>query len=74
MGQLTGLLLGTAFEDRFAANVWLEAVDPAELEATDAAIARARIETFDGSDTVTAQVSVTHLAGNPTATGVLSSA
>ncbi|QKD80924.1 hypothetical protein HPC62_00935 [Thermoleptolyngbya sichuanensis A183] len=73
MGQLTGLLLGTAFDDVFAAGVALETVDPGETETTGTAIARARIETFDGNDTVTAQTIVTNPAGNPTAGGVLNS-
>jgi len=74
MGQLTGLLLGTAFDDVFAADVVLEATDPAEPEITGLAIAHARIETFDGSDTVTARVMVTNSSGSSTATGVQNSA
>jgi hypothetical protein len=74
MGQLTGLLLGTAFDDVFAADVAVEVVDPADFEATGTAIARAQIETFDGSDIVTARATVTNLSGYPTVAGVLNSA
>ncbi|GAB4147274.1 MAG: hypothetical protein Fur0046_25490 [Cyanobacteria bacterium J069] len=74
MGQLTGLQQGTAFDDTFAADVTLEVTDSFDLYVADAAIASARIETFSGDDRVTAQVTVMHLSGYPTATGVLNSA
>lgn len=74
MGQLTGLLWGTAFDDVFAADVALEVIDPADTEATGAAIAHARIETFNGNDTVIAQITVTSLLDYPTATGIQNSA